>query len=442
MIRCILIFLFFQACLTLKSTSRSVVRRLPGYAGDLPFKLETGYMRIGEKGTQIFYGFVESMRNPQEDPLIFHFPGGPGASFILALLCEEGPLLINPDNLVLTLNPGAWTQIANMIFVDMPAGAGFSYSETQEGWVSSDTILATDYKDLIKKFLIENPKFLKNPLYISGISYNGVIVPKVILELYEGNERGDLPAVNIQGYILCSPLTNKFMDFNSRFEYAHRMALISDDVYQSAINNCNGNYVDIMRDNSACTRSLQSYEECTSRINFSNILDPFSDDEDNSNDTLAINTWANMEVVQQALNVRQGMVEKFVSINSTLHYRQGKNDTFYYAYDIFSSFSYHKKLSTKSCRALIFNGDHDLTFPYVGVEQWISSLNLEVEAPWKPFYLDSQVGGYVTKYAQNNYSLTYATVKGAGHSVTYYKPKEAFELVQMWLSSQTYSSDS
>ncbi|KAL8246237.1 hypothetical protein R6Q59_007453 [Mikania micrantha] len=149
-----------------------------------------------------------------------------------------------------------------------------------------------------------------------------------------------------------------------------------------------------------------------------------------------------MEVVQQALNVRQGMVEKFVTINSTLHYSQGKNDTIYYAYDIFSSFSYHKKLSTKSCRALIFNGDHDLTFPYVGVEQWITSLNLEVEAPWKPFYVDSQVGGYVTKYAQNNYSLTYATVKGAGHSVTYYKPKESFELVQMWLSSQTYSSDS
>ncbi|KAD7477727.1 hypothetical protein E3N88_00863 [Mikania micrantha] len=39
------------------------------------------------------------------------------------------------------------------------------------------------------------------------------------------------------------------------------------------------------------------------------------------------------------------------------------------------------------------NGDHDLTFPYVGVEQWITSLNLEVEAPWKPFYVDSQVGG-------------------------------------------------
>ncbi|KAL8246172.1 hypothetical protein R6Q59_007388 [Mikania micrantha] len=405
----------------------------------------TSYMRIGEKGTQIFYGFVESMRKPQEDPLIFHFPGGPGASFIIALLNEEGPLQINPDSLILTLNPGAWTQMANMIFVDMPAGTGFSYSETQEGWVSSDTILATDYIDLIKKFLIENPKFLKNPLYISGISYNGIIVPKVILGLYEGNERGDLPAVNIQGYILCSPLTNKFMDFNSRFEYAHRMALISDDVYQSAINNCNGNYVDIMRANSACIKSLQSYEEVRSintSIKISDFVNLIQCWKIQRANTLAINAWANMEVVQQALNVRQGMVEKFVSINSTLHYRQGKNDTFYYVYDIFSSFSYHKKLSTKSCQALIFNGDHDLTFPYVGVEQWIASLNLEVEAPWKPFYVDSQVGGYVTKYAQNNYSLTYATVKGAGHSVTDYKRKESFELVQMWISSQTYSSDS
>ncbi|KAL8246175.1 hypothetical protein R6Q59_007391 [Mikania micrantha] len=156
---------------------------------------------------------------------------------------------------------------------------------------------------------------------------------------------------------------------------------------------------------------------------------------------MALNKWANMEVVQQALNVHKGMVGKFEELNSTLHYKKGKNDTIYYANDIFSSYSYHKKLSTKSCRALIYSGDHDLTFPYVGVEQWISSLNLEVEAPWEPFYVDNQVGGYLTKYTLNNYSLTYATVKGARHVVDSYKPKESFALAQMWFSSQAFSSD-
>ncbi|KAL8246228.1 hypothetical protein R6Q59_007444 [Mikania micrantha] len=271
--------------------------------------------------------------------------------------------------------------MANIISVDMPTGTDFSYAETQEGWVSSDTILAANYKDFFKKFLSDNPKFLGNPLYISGVSYSAIIVPKVTLELYEGNERGDQPAVNIQVYILCSPLTNKFMDFNSRLEYAHRMALISDNIYQSAINTCNGNYVDTMRANSACKESLLGYEKCTSLINFDNILEPVSDDNTYNNVTSATNKWANMEVVQQALNVHQGMVGKFEENNYTLHYYQGMNDTIYYAYDMFSSYSYHKKLSAKSCRALIFSGDHDLTFPYVGVEQWISSLNLEVEAP-------------------------------------------------------------
>ncbi|KAD7477705.1 hypothetical protein E3N88_00841 [Mikania micrantha] len=364
-----------------------------GDASEIRIAGEDLYMGIGEKGMQAFYFFVESMRNPQEDPIIFHFPGGPGASSLVTFIYETGPLLINTDDLTLTLNPNAWTQMANMVFIDMPAGTGFSYAETQEGWVSSDTIQVANYKDFIKKFLCDNPKFLENPLYISGISYSGIIVPQVTLELYEGNERGDQPAVNIQGYILCSPLTNKFMDFNSRIEYAHRMALISDDIYESAINNCNGNYVDTIQANSVCSKSLQSYEECTSRINFDNILEPVLDDDEYDIGTLALNEWGNMEAVQQALNVHQGMVGKFEEINSTLHYNQGKNDTICYAYDIFSSYSYHKKLSTKSCRALIFSGDHDLTFPYVGVEQWIASLNLEVEAPWKPFYVDNQVGG-------------------------------------------------
>ncbi|KAL8246227.1 hypothetical protein R6Q59_007443 [Mikania micrantha] len=363
-------------------------------------------------------------------------------------------------NPFLLLDPFRYGLIWLIWYVDLPAGTGFCYAETQEGWTSSDTIQVANYKEFIKKvkFLSDNPKFLENPLYISGISYSGIIVPKVTLELYEGsNERGDHPAVNIQGYILCSPLTNKFMDFNSRIEYALRMALVSDDIYESAINNCNGNYVDTIRANSVCSKSLQSYEECTSRINFDNILEPVLDDDEYDIGTLALNNWGNMEAVQQALNVHQGMVGKFEEINSTLHYNQGKNDTICYAYDIFSSYSYHKKLSTKSCRALIFSGDHDLTFPYVGVEQWIASLNLEVEAPWKPFYVDNQVGGYLTKYVLNNYSLTYATVKymvhkgcsnaighlqGAGHVVEIYKPKEAFVLVQRWFSSQALSSDS
>ncbi|XP_071742666.1 serine carboxypeptidase-like 13 [Rutidosis leptorrhynchoides] len=430
------------------SHSKSIIKRLPGYHGDLHFKLETGYVGVGDKEeVQLFYYFVESTNNSEEDPLIFYIPGGPGASALVTFFLEIGPVSSTSDdnnNLTLALNQYAWTQMANIIFIDIPAGTGFSYSETKQGWISSDTNLAILATDFIKKFLTEHPKFKKNPLYIAGISYIGIIVPKITLDLYESNERGDQPTLNIQGYILCSPFTNKFEDFNSRFKYAHRNALISDDIYMSAIKNCQGNFVSTYSANSFCASSLQMYEECTSRINLDNILEPFCDEndpiQDCDNDSY-IETWANTDIVQQALHVRQGKVGKWELINQTLHYNQGKNDTFCYSYDIFSSYSYHKKLSTKNCRALIFSGDQDMTFPYVGVEEWITALNVGVEVPWKPFYVDGQVGGYQTKYAENEYSLTFATVKGAGHLVPLTKPKESIALVQRWFNSQPYVSD-
>ncbi|KAK1413485.1 hypothetical protein QVD17_35259 [Tagetes erecta] len=359
---------------------------------------------------------------------------------------SKSPLILS-GNLTITLNPDAWTQVANMIFVDLLAGTGFSYSKTEEGWRNSDTILVSQAYEFIKKFMSDHPKFLSNPLYVYGISYSGIVTPKVTLELYEGNERGDQPTFNIQGYILCSPLTDKFMDFNSRFETAHRMAIISDDIHRSGIQNCHGNYVDINSANSACAKALQSYEECTNNIKLQNILEPYCDmsnpnidcEEDYSK---AVNKWANSDIVQQALNVRQGTIEKWQAINTSWHYEPGTNDTIYYSFNIFSSVSDHKKLLSKNCRALIFNGDHDLSFPYVGVERWIASLDLDVEVPWKPFYVNDQVGGYETKYTLNNYSLAYATVKGAGHVVPQNKPTQALALVQKWLSSQTHSTHS
>ncbi|GJV51187.1 serine carboxypeptidase-like protein 16, partial [Tanacetum coccineum] len=112
------------------------------------------------------------------------------------------------------------------------------------------------------------------------VSYMGIVTPIVTLELYKANERGDQPALNIQGYILCSPLTNQYMDFNSRVEYAHRMALISDDIYKSAITNCRGNYVNAENANLLCTESLKRYKECTSGINMEDILEPLCNKSD------------------------------------------------------------------------------------------------------------------------------------------------------------------
>ncbi|PWA63222.1 peptidase S10, serine carboxypeptidase, Alpha/Beta hydrolase fold protein [Artemisia annua] len=49
--------------------------------------------------------------------------------------------------------------------------------------------------------------------------------------------------------------------------------------------------------------------------------------------------------------------------------------------------------------------------PYVGTEEWITSLDLPIERVWDPWYIGIQIAGYQMTYAKNGYSLTYATVK-------------------------------
>ncbi|KAI3754308.1 hypothetical protein L1987_54090 [Smallanthus sonchifolius] len=447
-----IIFIFL---LSSSSHAISTVKNLPGFHGDLPFTLETGYVGVGleaEEEVQFFYYFVESQRDPLNDPVLLYITGGPGTSAFFPFLYQIGPVSIDLDNstnekVKLGLNPNSWTKTANVIFFDLPAGTGYSYATTYEASKSSDSILAQQSYKFLIKWLEEHPRFINNPLYITGLSYMGILVPVVTLEVYKGNERGDQPQLNIKGYVILSPLTNKFTDFNSRFEFAHRFALISDDIYESAIQACGGNYINSDPENALCSSSLQRVNECTSRIDSGNILDPFCDavDPDPScrkTDAEYLDYYGNSEEVQKALHIRLGSIESFVKSNATIHYDVNKEDTECYSYDIFTSIVYHETLTSKKCQALILSGDHDFTFPYVGVEQWIQFLNLPVESPWSPWFVNNQVAGYRTKYVKNEYSLTYATVKGSGHSIALYKPEEAWTILDGWLASHSNFSDS
>ncbi|KAI7751994.1 hypothetical protein M8C21_002663 [Ambrosia artemisiifolia] len=119
-----------------------------------------------------------------------------------------------------------------------------------------------------------------------------------------------------------------------------------------------------------------------------------------------------------------------------------KEDTVYYSYDIFSSVEHYRQLVTRDSQVFIINGDHDMNFPYVGTQKWIKSLNLPTQSPWNPWFVRNQVAGYRMTFAKNGFTLTYATIKGAGHVVALYKPEEAFVAVNDWLSSHIYLSDS
>ncbi|KAL3730243.1 hypothetical protein ACJRO7_027276 [Eucalyptus globulus] len=453
---------FLAPCLLFRSgLSQTVVKSLPGLPGDLPFYLETGYIGVGEwEDVQLFYYFVKSERSPKDDPLVLWLTGGPGCSALSAILYEIGPFTFDYDKSTrdrpaLKLNEYSWTKVANIIFLDQPVGTGFSYANSWESYNINDNISAAESYEFLRKWLKLHPEFQSNPLYIAGDSYSGIIVPMLTLQVDEGNNAGLKPRMNLEGYLLGNPATNISSDRNSIVPFAHLKGLLSDELYGSAKIDCNGDYFDVNLSNAACVNDLEAVTKCLENIYEANILEPncllmapkstvgrawdsslIIEDRSllllptpgasrvwcRSYNYLYSYIWASDKAVQDALHVREGTIEKWVRCNETLSY----------TYTVSDVIDIHKDLIKRGYRALIYSGDHDMVVPYVGTLAWIGTLNLTISRDWEAWFVDGQVAGYTTLYSYFPSLLTYATVKGGGHTAPEYKPKECFAMINRW----------
>ncbi|KAL2491274.1 serine carboxypeptidase-like 18 [Abeliophyllum distichum] len=91
----------------------------------------------------------------------------PGCTGFYPLVFEFGPIKFDISSFngslpSFILNPYSWTKIANILFLDQPAGTGFSYSNTSEGYHYSDRKAAKDVYTFLRKWLLNHPMFIKN----------------------------------------------------------------------------------------------------------------------------------------------------------------------------------------------------------------------------------------------------------------------------------------
>ncbi|CAN7034823.1 unnamed protein product [Brassica oleracea var. botrytis] len=387
----LLLLLVVLMVLSPHANSGSIVKYLPGFEGPLPFELETGYIRVGEaEQVQLFYYFIKSERNPKEDPLLLWLTGGPGCSAVSALLFENGPVKFrvegyNGGTPTLLSTTYSWTQIASIIYLDQPVGTGFSYSKTQLLDTPSDSGEAKRIHEFLLKWLAKHEKFISNPFYVTGNSYAGKVIPATVQEISKGNDLGFKPQINLQGFVIGNTTTDQEFDYNHRVPFAHGMALISDELYESLKKTCNGNYEKVDPGNIECLQFVEEYHEVYSELQAS--------------------MWANDESVRKALHVA-----KWIRCSS-----EDKP----YNKDIKSSVPYHLNNSIKGYPSLIFSGDHDMTIPFTATQTWI-------------WMIHNQVAGPTKTYANK---MIFATVKGGGHT-SKFKPEESFIMFRRWISGQ------
>lgn len=122
-----------------------------------------------------------SKRDPKTDPVIIWFNGGPGCTSMLGFSQENGPYALNDDDTIFRVNDYSWNNEATMIYIESPAGVGYSVCGDAKECAFTDENSADDNLAVVLSlYQTKFPDFQKNDLYIAGESYAGIYIPQLV----------------------------------------------------------------------------------------------------------------------------------------------------------------------------------------------------------------------------------------------------------------------
>ncbi|KAJ0593032.1 putative carboxypeptidase D [Helianthus annuus] len=276
------------------------ISSLPGQPAGTDFDQYSGYVTVDpDHGRALFYYLAESPINSSTNPLVLWLTGGCSSVGGGAML-ELGPFRVNADNTTLSHNKYAWNNgkklriiyifhkdnenrtclklwiitfaVANVLFLESPAGVGFSYSNTSSDYVTGDAQTARDSYTFLVNWLERFPEYKTRDFYITGESYAGHYVPQLAQLILQNNKITNQTVINLEGIAIGNPYVDNETGNTGMFDYFWTYAIISDEIHEGIISNCNFSEGAIITD--ACNDYQNQALAAKSNIYFFDIYTP------------------------------------------------------------------------------------------------------------------------------------------------------------------------
>uniref|UniRef100_A0A4W5RRA8 Carboxypeptidase n=1 Tax=Hucho hucho TaxID=62062 RepID=A0A4W5RRA8_9TELE len=434
--------LLFGALGTLCAPEADEIKFLPGLQKQPNFKQYSGYFNVADN-KHLHYWFVESQKDPAASPVVLWLNGGPGCSSLDGLLTEHGPFLIQNDGMSLEYNPYSWNMIANVLYLESPAGVGFSYSD-DSNYTTNDTEVSMNNYLALKEFFKAFPEYIKNEFFLTGESYGGIYIPTLAERVMEDT------SMNLQGIAVGNGMSSYEMNDNSLVYFAYYHGLLGTRLWiDLQAYCCDGGKCDFYNNqNPNCSSNLNEVQHVVynSGLNIYNLYAPCPGgvgqrklkgvaslyklvrlDPPCTNSTPST-LYLNNPYVKAALHISPSALPWVVcSAEVNLNYNRLYMDV---------RKQYLKLLGALKYRVLVYNGDVDMACNFLGDEWFVESLQQEVKRrPWLYYTGESQqVGGFVKEFS----NLAFLTVKGSGHMVPTDKPIAAFTMFSRFIKKQPY----
>nr|CAJ73288.1 cathepsin A [Guillardia theta] len=400
---------------------------LPGLPKEVSkFKQYAGYIPVGG-GKSLFYWFVEAQKNPASSPLVLWTNGGPGCSGLTGFLSEQGPFRAEKGG-QLSLNKYSWNRVANMIFIEQPAGVGFSQGPSNMTY--GDAEAAKDNRAFVLGFLSRYPMYKDNDLYLTSESYGGHYIPTLAMLLL------DLP--NFKGFAVGNPLTwMPYRDYGQYAAYASRQ-LIPKPLWDRFVAlgcflfpSANQTDCDSMTASmDAMTANMDPYaldfpicqtpSLASGRTERYLLLKKIASADKKQRKTLSgyfpkykpcvddyMTQYLNRKDVQKAIHVSNPGSVTWSVCSDVVNEAYNPKDVAAPMMGVYNELIKHGGL-----KMMIYSGDDDSICSTAGAQMWIWGLGKPIEE-WQQWSSKGQVAGFTVKFP----GLRFTTVHGAGHMV-------------------------
>jgi len=426
------------------------ITSLPGYEGP-ELSMYTGYVNVNKAHNRnLFYWLIESQGNPSTDPLVVWLQGGPGCSSLGGLFTENGPLTPLVNGSVGYFGLG-WTQYANMLYVESPAGVGFSYSDDPRDYNTNDLKTAEDNYAFLEGFLQTFPQYQGREFWITGESYAGVYVP-MLVDLILLNKSSSIYN-QLKGLMIGNPLlsceSSSPLNKREEFEIFYWHGLVSYSLYADWVHaDCYQNY-DMQECQDLWGEALSQVGQIVQEVvvgppspsplvsNFPS-LDPdcLYQDFCTGNGTLqfSLHTPEGCDPVGNELTsyLNTPSVQAAIAAKPVVWNDCSDQIVYYETHSSMTDLLLEFPKLKPNISMLVYSGDVDVaTVPFPKTQLCLAEMKRALMTAWSPWYVNGATAGYVEVYD----TYTYATIKGAGHEAPQYQPLSANNMFSRFLQN-------
>ena len=349
-------------------------------------------------------------------------------------MTENGPFLM-PSGIKLPIyNKNGWNNFANLLYVDQPAGTGYSYAEIEIGTQNTEDIVSNQLIVFLEQFYQKYPKYARLSLFIFGESYAGHYVPVFSTKIIK-----DSPILrhNLKGISIGNGWVEPIHQYPSCADFMYQIGYISEEKYIE-LRGWNDDCLEKIKDNSEITFTIcQKYVTLvlfSSEEHENRTINPFYYKSICENMTTYCYDGSNVHTF-----LNDPKIKATLGVNRTWVYCN--SEVFrYFTFDMNKGYAKDVAFSLENnVRVLVYTGKDDFVCNYIGTRAWTNQMDWSGkkyfgQQTFRDWVLNGKTVGSIKIYGR----LTYLEIEDAGHMAPTNQPEVSQEMVRSFLNNEKF----